>query len=328
MLPQSNRVLLSVLCLLLAAAGLDCNAQAPAYPSKPVRIIVTFSPGGGTDAISRAIAQKLTETWGQSVIVDNRAGGNGNIGADLVAKALADGYTILITTNATIVINPHLTKLPYDPIKDLAPVTQLATLPFVLLAHPSVPVKTVADVIALAKAKPGQLAFGSSGSGGGAHLSVELMKTMAKVDVTHVPYKGSNPALIALVGGEIQCMFVSIFTAMPLIESNRVRAIAVTSPARSPALPNIPAVAEAQGLQGFETDLWYGMLAPAKTPPNIIEMIYRETKRILSLREFHDRFETAGTVLVGTSPLEFSRTIKTDFAKWAPVIKASGAKLD
>jgi tripartite-type tricarboxylate transporter receptor subunit TctC len=313
---------------MLAMPGICCAADNIAYPEKPIRFVVTFAPGGGTDIFARAIAAKFTEAWGQPIIVDNRAGGNGNIGADTVAKAPADGYTILLTTNATIVINPHLSKLPYDPVRDLAPVSQVATLPFVLLVHPTLQVKSVAELIALAKAKPGQLNFGSSGSGGGAHLGGEMMKTAAKIDMTHVPYKGAAPALVALLSGEVQFMFVSILTATPLIESGRVRAIAVSGLKRSPALPNVPAVQETPGLAGFETDLWYGMLAPAKTNPRIVDKLYRETKRVLFLPEFRSHFEPTGTQMVGSSPAEFARTIKTDLAKWAVVIKSSGAKLD
>ncbi|MDB5811929.1 MAG: tripartite tricarboxylate transporter substrate binding protein, partial [Betaproteobacteria bacterium] len=275
--------------LMLAAAG--AAADTIPYPDKPIRFIVTFAPGGGTDIFARAIAAKFTEAWGQPVIVDNRAGGNGNIGADTVAKAPADGYTLLLTTNATIVINPHLSKLPYDPVRDLAPVSQVATLPFVLLVHPSLAVKSVPELIALAKSKPGALNYGSSGGGGGAHLGGEMMKTAAKIDMTHVPYKGAAPALVALLSGEVQFMFVSILTATPLIESNRVRAIAVSGLHRSPALPNVPAVAETPGLAGFETDLWYGMLAPAKTNPRIIDKLYRETRKVLFQPEFRGRFE-------------------------------------
>ena len=317
------------LAVAMMAGPAVCDAADNiAYPDKPIRFIVTFAPGGGTDIFARAIAVKFTEAWGQQVIVDNRAGGNGNIGADIVAKAPPDGYTILLTTNATIVINPHLSKLAYDPVRDFAPVSQVATLPFVLLVHPSLPVKSVPELIAMAKAKPGALNYGSSGGGGGAHLGGEMMKTAAKIDMTHVPYKGAAPALVALLSGEVQFMFVSILTATPLIESNRVRAIAVSGLKRSPALPNVPAVAETPGLAGFETDLWYGMLAPAKTNPRIVDKLYRETKRILFQPEFRNRYEPTGTQMVGSSPAEFAATIKKDLVKWGDVIKAANIKLE
>ena len=304
------------------------SASEIAYPTKPIRLVVTFAPGGGTDIFARAIAQKLNEKWGQPVIVDNRAGGSGNIGADMVAKAPADGYTVLLTTNATIVINPLLAKLQYDPVKDFSPVTQLATLPFVLLVHPSVPARTVPELIALAKSKPGTLNFGSSGSGGGAHLSGETMKTLAGLDMTHVPYKGGGPALIALLGNEVQFMFLSILTATPLIETNKLRVLAVTSSKRSPALPNVPTMAETPGLAGFESDLWYGILMPRKTSPSIVDQLYQECKRILNAPEFKSRFESTGTQMIGNSPAEFAKVINSDLAKWATVIKASGAKMD
>lgn len=313
---------------LLAVSGACTAADDIAYPDKPIRFIVTFAPGGGTDIFARAIAQKFTEKWGQPVIADNRAGGNGNIGTDIVAKAPPDGYTILVTTNATIVINPHLYKVGYDPVRDFAPVSQLATLPFALLVHPSLPVKSVTELIAYAKSKPGALNYGSSGGGGGAHLGGEMLKTAAKIDMTHVPYKGAAPALVALLGNEVQLMFVSILTATPLIESNRVRIIGVSGLKRSPSYPNVPAVAEAPGLAGFETDLWYGMLAPAKTNPRIVEKLHRETKRILETPEFKNRFEPTGTLVVGTSPAEFAQTIRKDLKKWGDVIKTANIKVD
>jgi tripartite-type tricarboxylate transporter receptor subunit TctC len=312
----------------LTVSGACAAADSIAYPDKPIRFIVTFAPGGGTDIFARAIAVKLTEAWGQPVIVDNRAGGNGNIGADIVAKAPPDGYTILLTTNATIVINPHLSKLPYDPVRDFAPVSQVATLPFVLLVHPTLAVKSVPELIALAKAKPGALNYGSSGGGGGAHLGGEMMKTAAKIDMTHVPYKGAAPALVALLSGEVQFMFVSILTATPLIESGRVRAIAVSGLKRSPALPNVPAVAETPGLAGFETDLWYGMLAPAKMNPRVVDKLYAETRKILFQPEFRNRYEPTGTQMVGSTPAQFAATIKKDLVKWGEVIKTANIKLE
>jgi tripartite-type tricarboxylate transporter receptor subunit TctC len=325
---QSGQYLRALAVALLAMPVVAAAAERPTYPTKPLRFIVTFAAGGGTDIFARAIALKFTEAWGQPVIVDNRAGGNGNIGTDIVAKAQPDGYTILLTTNATIVINPSLQKLPYDPVRDFEPVSLVAALPFVLVAHPSLPAKSVSELIALARAKPGQLNYGSSGGGGGAHLSGEMMQTMTGIRMTHVPYKGAAPALIALLGGEVQFMFVSILTVTPLIESGKVRALSVTSAKRSPSLRNVPAMAETPGLAGFETDLWYGMLAPAKTDPRIVNQLYRETSRVLALPELKGRFEPTGTVMVGSTPKEFAATIKSDLAKWAKVIKASGAKLD
>ena len=298
------------------------------YPTKPIRILVPFAPGGGTDLMARAIAVRYTETWGQPVVVDNRAGGNGNIGTEIVAKAPADGYTLLFNTNATLVINPHMSKLGYDPVRDFAPITQAAVLPFVLLLHPSVPAKSVPELIALIKAKPGEFNYGSSGNGGGAHLAGELLKTMAKLEMTHVPYKGAAPALIALIGGEVKFMFVSVVPATPLIESGKLRVIGVSSPKRSPSLPNVPAVAETPGLAGFASDLWYGLLAPAKTPQAVVDKLYQETRRILALPELRNRFEPTGAVIVGNTPSEFAKIIRDDLARWASVIKASGAKVE
>ncbi|MBI4189702.1 MAG: tripartite tricarboxylate transporter substrate binding protein [Betaproteobacteria bacterium] len=314
--------------LLLTLPGLVPAATPLNYPTKPIRLVVSFAPGGGTDIFARAMGLKYTEAWGEPVIVDNRAGGNGNIGTDMVAKAPGDGYTLLLTTNATIVINPNLAKLPYDPVKDFAPISQLAALPFVLSVHPSSPAKTTAELIALAKAKPGQLNYASSGAGGGAHLAGEMLKTMAKIDMTHVPYKGGSPALLALAGAQVDLLFLSILTSTPLIQSKKVRALAVTGPKRSPALPDVPAVAETPGLAGFESDLWYGMLAPAKTAPGVVDKIYQETRRMLTSPEFRNRFEPTGTALVASSPQGFAATIKTDLAKWATVIKSSSAKMD
>ena len=318
--------------LLYAAFTCACMlhpAQAQTnYPSRPIRMIVPFAPGGGTDIMARAIAVRYTETWGQPVVVDNRAGGGGNIGTDIVAKAPADGYTLLFNTNATIVINPHLGKISFDPLRDFAPVTQAAILPFTLLLHPSVPAKSVAELVTLIKAKPGEFNYGSSGKGGGAHLAGESLRTMAKLDMTHIPYKGASPALVALLSGEVKFMFVSILAATPLIESGKVRVIGVSSKKRSPSLPNVPAVAESPGLAGFESDLWYGMLAPEKTSSAIVDKLYQETRRILFLPEVRNRFEPSGTNIVGNTPDEFSKIIKDDFARWAGVIKAANIKID
>ena len=329
LIPLFKSRLLRLAAVLSAFAMHNALAATPvAYPNKPIRMVVPFAPGGGTDMMARAIAARYAETWGQPVVVDNRAGGGGNIGTEIVARSPADGHTLLFNTNATIVINPHLGKINFDPLRDFAPVTQAATLPFALLLHPSVPAKSVTELIALIKAKPGEFNYGSSGNGGGAHLAGESLRTMAKLDMTHIPYKGAAPALVALVGGEVRFMFVSILTATPLIESGKVRVIGVSSKKRSPSLPNVPAVAETPGLTGFESDLWYGLLAPARTPPAVIDKLYQETRRILLLPEVRNRFEPTGAFIVANSPAEFSKIIADDFARWAGVIKAAGVKAE
>ncbi len=320
--------LLKLLSCAVAVCVAAPSALCANFPVKPIRVIVPFSAGGGTDIMARALGVKFTETWGQPVVIDNRAGGGGNIGTEMAARAAADGYTLLFNTNATIVINPHLTKITCDPLRDFAPVTQAVALPFALLLHPSVPAKSVAELIALVKAKPGAFNYGSSGNGGGAHLAGESLRTMAKLDMTHVPYKGASPALVALLGGEVRFMFVSILTATPLIESGKVRVIGVSSKKRSPALPHVPAVAETPGLAGFESDLWYGMLAPAKTPPAIIDKVYQESRRILLLPETRNRFEPTGATIVANSPAEFAKIIQDDFVRWGGVIKAAGVKVE
>ena len=315
-------------CTLVAAAGLSlvlatqAQAQNAAYPAKPVRVVYPFAPGGGGYLMSRTLTAELTRDLKESFIVDNRTGGNGNIGTDIVAHAPADGYTLLVTTNATIAINPQLfTKaVLYDPVKDFSPISLLASQPFVLVLYPSVPAKTVPELIALAKAKPGTLNYASSGSGGGAHLAGEMLKTFANIEITHVPYNGSNPALMALTGGQVQFMFVAALAAMPLVEQNRLRAIAVSTAKRSPALPNLPAVAEFPGLETFASDLWYGFLAPAKTSPAIIEKLYTATTAALARAEVKNRIEPSGAVLVGSSPKEFAQTIRNDIARWGKVI--------
>jgi len=305
-------------------------AQPAAYPNKPVRILAPFAPGGGNDLMARTLANEFNREMGERFIVDNRTGGNGNIGTDIVARATPDGYTLLVTTNATIVINPQIfTKVvKYDPVKDFTPISLLASQPLVLVVHPSMPVKTVPELIALARAKPGTLNFASSGSGGSAHLAGEMLKSMANINMTYVPYKGSAPALVALLGGEINFMFTAILTAMPLVEQNRLRAIAVSTAKRNPAVPNLPAVAEFPGLEEFVSDLWYGLLAPAKTSPAIVERLYKATQTALQNPDVKKRIEPSGTVLVGSSPKEFAQTITSDVKRWGKVITAAKVTAD
>jgi tripartite-type tricarboxylate transporter receptor subunit TctC len=275
--------------------------------------------------MARTLAIEFGKDLKQTFIVDNRTGGNGNIGTDIVARAPADGYTLLLTTNATIAINPQLfTKVvTYDPVKDFSPISLVASQPFVLVLHPSVAAKTVPELIALARAKPASLNYGSSGAGGGAHLAGEMLKTFAGVDITHVPYKGSNPGLTALAGGQVQFMFVAVLAATPLMEQNRVRAIAVSTAKRNPALPNLPSVSEFPGLEKFESDLWYGLLAPAKTPSTVVDQLHAATRAALARAEVKSRFEPSGTVLVGSTPKQFADTIRQDIARWGHVIKAA-----
>lgn len=322
-----NNLTAVVMWLVLA---INVYAQPAAYPNKPVRILAPFAPGGGNDLMARTLANEFNREMGERFIVDNRTGGNGNIGTDIVARATPDGYTLLVTTNATIVINPQIfTKVvKYDPVKDFTPISLLASQPLVLVVHPSMPVKTVPELIALAKAKPGTLNFASSGSGGSAHLAGEMLKSMANINMTYVPYKGSAPALVALLGGEINFMFTAILTAMPLVEQNRLRAIAVSTAKRNPAVPNLPAVAEFPGLEEFVSDLWYGLLAPAKVSPAIVDRLYKATQTALLNPDVKKRIEPSGTVLVASSPKEFAQTINSDLKRWGKVITAAKVTAD
>jgi tripartite-type tricarboxylate transporter receptor subunit TctC len=319
--------LVGVLALCLAALTSSAASAEDAWPSRPIRMIVPFSAGGGTDIFARAAAQKLMDIWGQSVVVDDRAGGNGTIGTDAVAKAPPDGYTLLLTTNATIVINPHLSKQPYDPFRDLAPISMPVTLPFALLVNPKFPAKTFAELVALERAQPGKLNFGSSGIGGGAHLAGEMMNLMGKLDTVHVPYKGVAPGLTALIGGEIQFMFASVYSATPMVETNRLRILAVSSAKRIPAMPDVPAVAEAPGFAGFESDLWYGVFAPTKTDPKIIDKVYQDLKKVIFEPEFRKTSDGGGMVTVGNTPADFAVKIREDSARWGTLIKKMGNRL-
>jgi tripartite-type tricarboxylate transporter receptor subunit TctC len=322
-----TRVLGGLALVLSAVLPAMAHADDAPWPSRPLRLIVPFSAGGGTDIFARAAAQKLTEMWGQSVVVDDRAGGNGTIGTDAVAKAAPDGYTLLLTTNATIVINPHISKQPYDPFRDLMPITMPVTLPFALLVNPKSPAKTFADLVALARAKPGKLNFGSSGIGGGAHLAGELMNLMGKLDTVHVPYKGVAPGLTALIGGEIDYMFASVYSATPMVDTKRLRILAVSSSKRIAAMPDVPAVAEAPGFAGFESDLWYGVFAPPKTDPKIVEKVYQDMKKAIFEPEFRKTSDASGMVTVANTPAEFTQKIRADSDRWGVLINKMGDRL-
>lgn len=299
-----------------------------AYPSRPVNVVLPFAAGGGTDILTRAWADKLSKMWNQSVVVENKPGASGNLGTEVVADSKNDGYTLLMTTNATIVINPQLNpdEVNYDPQKDLVPVTEVASVPFLLLVNPNSPAKTIQDFIQIAKDKPGTLNCASSGIGGGAHLALELLKSKAGVDIVHVPYKGGNEGFIALMGGHVDCLIVSILTSTSYIEQGQVRALAVTSLERNPSQPDVPAFAELPGLEGFQSDLWYGLLAPAGTDPAIVQKAYEDTKKVLTDPEYRKQFEPTGAVLVGNTPEEFKKVIAEDMGRWKEVIEVSGVR--
>ncbi len=316
----------------LAAVGIACSPLAfaqsgAAYPTKAIRIIVPQSPGASTDLTARLLGQKLSAALGQSVVVDNRPGAGSIIGTDLVAKATPDGYTLLVVASS-ITLNPTLHKnLPFDPIRDLAPITQLSAFPNVLTVHPAVPVKTVKDLIALAKAKPGGLNYGSSGSATGTHLSAELFKYMTGIEMVHIPYKGGGPAVQALLGGQVQLNFATIVSVLPFVRTGKLRAVAVTTAKRSPSAPEVPTIAES-GVPGYDHGPWNGFLAPAKTPRAVIARLNEETARILHQPETKAIFLSEGAEPIGNKPEEFGAIIRDETAKWAKVIKAAGIRAD
>jgi tripartite-type tricarboxylate transporter receptor subunit TctC len=311
----------------IAAFASLAHAQA-AYPSKPIRIVVPFPAGGTTDILARAVAQKLTESMGQPVVVDNRAGAGGNIGADLVAKSPADGYTLLMGTVGTHAINASLyAKMPYDHVRDFAPIILVAGVPNVLVINPALPVNSVQELIAYGKANPGKLNFASSGNGTSIHLAGELFKTMTGVQMAHVPYKGSAPALVDLAGGQVELMFDNLPSSLAMIKGGKLKALAVTSAQRSAALPDVPTVAES-GLAGFEASSWFGLLAPAGTPKDIIAKLNGEVAKWLATPEAREKLAAQGAIPAGRSPDDFMRHIAAETVKWQKVVKESGAKVD
>jgi tripartite-type tricarboxylate transporter receptor subunit TctC len=322
----TNRLALAAFAVLCAAFATGASAQG--FPTKPIRIVVPFPAGGTTDVLARAAAQKLTETLGQPAVVDNRPGAGGNIGAELVAKSAPDGYTLLMGTVGTHAINPGLyPKLPYDHVKDFAPVILVAGVPNVLVVNPSLPVNSVQELVAYAKANPGKLNFASSGNGTSIHLSAELFKLMAGVQMTHVPYKGSAPALQDLVGGQVQLMFDNMPSSLALIKAGKLKALAVTSKERAPALPDVPTIAES-GLPGYDASSWFGLLAPAGTPPPAIARLNGEIAKWLATPEAREKLLAQGANAAGGTPEDFARFIAAETAKWQKVVKESGAKVD
>ena len=316
-----------LLAAALAAAFTAGAANAQAWPSKQIRMVIPFPPGGFSDVFGRILAEKFGTAFGQPVIVENRPGAGGNIGADVVAKSPGDGHTLVMGTVGTHAINATLfSKMPYDPVKDFAPVAFVVEAEGLLVAHPSVPVKDVKELIALAKSS-GKLTYGSAGAGTTGHLAGELFKSMAKVDITHVPYKGNVPAITDLLAGQTSMVFATLPTVLPHVKADKLRAIAVLGAARSTALPAVPTVAES-GLAGFDVNNWTGLFAAAGTPAPVVARMNAEVQRAMRLPEIQSRLAGEGLRFMPTTPEQFATFVKDEVARWAPVVKASGAKAD
>jgi tripartite-type tricarboxylate transporter receptor subunit TctC len=312
-------------CLL--SLGLAAPAVAETFPERPVRLVIPFPAGGSTDLVGRLVAEKMSEGLGQQVVVENRGGAGGNLGAAEVARATPDGYTILMGTVATHALNPAVyTKMPYDAAKDFAPISLLVTVPNVLVVHPSVPANTAQELIALLKANPGKYSYASSGNGTPLHLSGELFKTMAGVDVVHVPYKGAGPALIDVIGGQVPIMFDNLPSSTQHIKSGKLKGIAVTSPQRSPAFPDMPALTEV--LPGYETYTWNALFAPAGTPPEIVKKLNEEANKAVNDPKVKAKLAEFSATVVASTPEELGKHVEAELAKWAPIVKAAGAKID
>ena len=320
------RTLAAIAGVALAAAASTTPAQS--YPNRPVRILVPFPAGAGVDIVARMIGQPLTEVWGQAAVVDNRPGAGGTIACELVAKAAPDGYTLLLGNISTFAMAPSLyKKVNYDPVKSFAPITLVNTSANVLIAHPSVPATSTQALIALAKARPGQINYASAGSGTSPHLAAELFKSMAGVDLIHVPYKGSPQALTDLLGGQTQIMFASLVSALPHIRQSRLRALGVTSLKRAAALPEVPTISES-GLRGYDVSVWMGIVAPAATPSPMIAQLNRQIAAILQSPDIRERLAVQGLEAVSDSPAEFGTYIASEVRKWAAVIKQAGVVAD
>jgi tripartite-type tricarboxylate transporter receptor subunit TctC len=323
---MSSSLIRAGLALLFAA--LTATTQAQTFPSKPIRLICPFPPGGAVDIASRAIAAEMSKTLGQQVTVENRPGAGGNIGGAEVARAAPDGYTMLMTTSGIQAINPVLyPKMQYDPNKDLAPVSVLVSLANVLVVNPAVKANSVAELVALAKSQPGKMTFASSGSGTSIHMSAELFKQLTKIDIVHVPYKGSAPALTDLIGGQVNLMFDNIPSALPHIKAGRLHALATTGARRDPTLPDLPTVAEA-GVKGYESGVWFGLAVPAGTPKEIVAKLADDAVKATKSPDYVKRMTEVGYVIVGAGPDQMAEMTRAEIARWGPVVKSSGATAD
>ena len=319
-------ILRAIICAAFAAV-LTASGAALAWPTKPIRIVVPFPPGGPTDLIARLVAQKLGDVIGQPGVIDNRSGASSVIGSELVARAAPDGYTFLVnpsihTINASVAKN-----LPYDTVRDFAPVTLLASVPLVLVANPTLPAKTLPELIALAKARPGALSYASPGAGGGSHLALEMLKMMASIDLVHIPYRGSGPALTDLVSGQVAVMFDGLPTAMSLVREGKLVALAVSTKARSPAEPQLPTVAEG-GLPDYDLSTWYGMFAPARTEAAILERMSDAVRQILQQPDVAERLRGMGATAGGNPPEAFAAFVNTEIGRWAELVQRTGLRVD
>jgi len=315
----------SLVLALCALASANAWSQGAGYPGKPVRFVVPFVAGGPTDIQGRMLGEKLSQRLGQQFIIDNRGGAGGNIGMELTAKSPPDGYTIVIATVGTWAVNPHLYKLPFDVVKDFAPITQVSTSPGVLVVHPSVPAKSVKELIALAKARPNELNYGSSGVGGFGHICGELFTLMSGTKMTHIPYKSSAPSLTDVMSGQIQVLFNNMIATVPHVKANRVRALATTGARRSPALAELPTVAES-GLPGYENSSWSAVAAPAGTPKPIIDRLHRELVEILKSPDIQQKHADVGAEVIASTPEQFHKYLQSEVAKFGKLVKAAGIK--
>ena len=309
-----------------ALGALSLSAAAADFPTRPLRIIIGFPPGGATDLVARLLTPKLSEAFKQQVIVDNRPGANGALASELTAKAAPDGYTMHLGTLAALVITPAITKVSYDPFKDYSPIGRTVSLQNIFIAHPTLPVKNIPELIALAKTRPGKLNFASSGTGSTGHLSGELLKTMAHIDMTHIPYKGGGPALTDLLGGQVELFVAIISTAVPQVQAGKARALAVTGDKRSPALPDVPTVAET--IKGYESTNWYCMLGPPHMPAPLVERWHREMTAALNSPEIKQALFDRGIDAAPTTPAQLTAYLRSETAKWTKVVKASNIKPD
>lgn len=320
------RICRAVLCA-LAFAAVSHAALAQSYPARPIRLVVSFAPGGGVDLVARLFGQKLAEAWGQQVVIDNRPGAGGNVSAEFVARSPPDGYTLYLSS-ASVVVNASLYRnLPYDPIRDFAPITQLVAVQNILVAHPSLPAKNVRELIALARRAPGQINYASTGSGSSGHLTMEMLRSMAGIELTHVPYKVIGQTTADLLSGQISLWFPTMPSVLPHIKAGKITALAVAGAKRSSALPAVPTVAES-GLPGFEASTWYPLLAPAATPPAIIDKLNAQLVAILKTAEVQERLAGQGMEPVGSTPAQLASHLKSELTKWEKVVRLSGARVD